>query len=271
MNGATADTPAHSEALLADAVAIVTGGAQGIGRAIVEALLAAGAAVAFLDVDAELGERTAAELGTGAAAQKLTFIPCDITVEAQVQAAVAEVFERRGAVDVLVNNAGVGAYFDAAEMSGDQWDSVFAVDLKGAWICAKHVLPAMRDAGSGSIVNIASIHARLTHRGMFPYAAAKSGVIGMTRSLALDEGPNGIRVNAVSPGYTRTQLIEEYFEHQADPDAAERAVLDVHPLGRIADPSDIADAVVFLASRKSAFITGTELAVDGGLSAKFAS
>jgi NAD(P)-dependent dehydrogenase (short-subunit alcohol dehydrogenase family) len=127
----------------------------------------------------------------------------------------------------------------------------------------------MRRAGRGSIVNIASLHARMTTRGMFPYAAAKSGVLGLTRSLALDEGPHGIRVNAVSPGYVRTQLVQEYFEQQDDPERVERDVLGVHPMGRIATPAEIADVVAFVASDEASFMTGADVAVDGGLGAKF--
>jgi NAD(P)-dependent dehydrogenase (short-subunit alcohol dehydrogenase family) len=256
---------------LAGQVAVVTGGAQGIGRAIVEKLADEGAHVTFLDRDVEAGERSVAELAPMFESRPPRFAACDITVSEEIERAMAAVFEAHETVDVLVNNAGVGAYFDAAEMSEEEWDSVFAVDLKGVWLCSRYALPAMRRAGSGSIVNVASIHARLTHAGMFPYAAAKTGVIGLTRSLALDEGPNGIRVNAVSPGYTRTQLVEEYFSHQPDPEEAERKVLDVHPLGRIGTPMEIANVVAFLGSGEAGFLTGAEIAVDGGLSAKFAS
>jgi NAD(P)-dependent dehydrogenase (short-subunit alcohol dehydrogenase family) len=251
-------------------VAIVTGGAQGIGKATVEKLCSEGAHVAFLDRERAAGETTAAQLAAAFPEDPPRFLLCDVTVAAEVAAAADEVLADRGVIDVLVNNAGVGAYFDAAEMTEEQWDSVFAVDLKGVWLCARSVLPAMRAARSGSIVNVASIHARMTARGMFPYAAAKTGVLGLTRSLALDEGPNGIRVNAVSPGYTRTQLMEEYFSHQPDPPAAERAVLGVHPLERIATTEDVANVIAFVASKEAAFVTGAEISVDGGLSAKFA-
>jgi NAD(P)-dependent dehydrogenase (short-subunit alcohol dehydrogenase family) len=256
---------------LAGEVALVTGGAQGIGEAIVAKLAREGARVAFLDRDRDRGETTARAFADAFPDAPPRFLPCDITVAGEVEAAVAAVLDEHGTIDVLVNNAGVGAYFDAAEMTEEQWDSVFAVDLKGVWLTTRYVLPAMRAAGSGSIVNVASIHARMTTEGMFPYAAAKTGVIGLTRSLALDEGPRGIRVNAVSPGYTRTQLVEEYFGHQPDPVAAERAVLEVHPLERIATTEDVANVVAFVASREAAFVTGAEIAVDGGLSAKFAS
>ncbi len=229
---------------------LVTGGAQGIGRAIVERALAYGAKVAFLDIE---------EADIAGA----RFVHGDITDEDSVREAFAS------PVDVLVNNAGRNAYFDAETMTTDEWDQVFAVDLKGAWLCAKHAIPGMKAAGSGAIVNIASMHARLTTAGMFPYAAAKSGVVGLTRSLALDLAPHGIRVNAVSPGYTRTAIVDDYFKRSGDP-GLEQSVLDVHPLKRIAEPTEIAEVVCFLASDAASFVTGADWAVDGGLGARFA-
>jgi NAD(P)-dependent dehydrogenase (short-subunit alcohol dehydrogenase family) len=249
-------------------VAVITGGAQGIGRAIVEKFLVEGARVSFLDRDEALGAATARELGGGGPAA--AFLRADITREDQVERALGEVVRRAGGLDILVNNAGVNAYFDATAMTEAQWDAVFAVDLKGAWLCAKHALPAMKRAGGGCIVNIASIHASLTISGMFPYAAAKSGLVGLTRSLALDYAPANIRVNAVLPGWTRTRLVEEWFLKQPDPAAAERSVLAVHPLGRLSTPMEVANLVAFVASDEASAITGAALAVDGGLGARFA-
>jgi NAD(P)-dependent dehydrogenase (short-subunit alcohol dehydrogenase family) len=231
---------------------LVTGGAQGIGRAVVEASLRYGAQVAFLDV------RRSEVPGA-------RFVRADITSEEEVRAA----FEAVGPVDVLVNNAGRNTYFDAETMTGAEWDEVLAVDLKGAWLCAKYAIPPMKAAGRGSIVNIASIHARLTAAGMFPYAAAKSGLVGLTRSLALDLGPYGVRVNAVSPGYTRTAIVEDYFQRSGDR-SLEGRVLDAHPMRRIAEPREIAEVVCFLASDAASYVTGADWAVDGGLGARFA-
>jgi len=252
---------------LADKIAVVTGGAQGIGRAIVEKLAQEGARVSFLDRDQAAGAATARELG---GAGSVTFTRADVTREGEVAAALAQVVRRHGGLDVLVNNAGVNAYFDAAEMTEAEWDAVFAVDLKGAWLCCKHALPAMKRAGAGSIVNIASIHATLTMAGMFPYAAAKAGLVGLTRSLALEAAPAHIRVNAVLPGWTRTRLVEEWFRMQPDPAETERRVLAVHPLGRLSTPMEVANLVAFVASDEASAITGAALAVDGGLSARFA-
>jgi NAD(P)-dependent dehydrogenase (short-subunit alcohol dehydrogenase family) len=253
---------------LEDKVAIVTGGARGIGRAIVEKCALEGARVTFLDLDCEAAAGMVEELA--ARGLRPVFVDADVTVELHVANAVEQVLEREGRVDVLVNNAGVNAYNDAAAMTEPEWDKVFAVDLKGAWLCAKQVLPAMRRAGRGSIVNISSIHATLTIAGMFPYAAAKSALVGLTRSLALDEAPRGIRVNAVLPGWTRTRLVEEWFSLQPDPAAAEASVLRVHPLRRIATPMEVANLVAFVASDEASAITGASLAVDCGLGVQFA-
>ena len=254
--------------LLEDKVTIVTGGAQGIGRAVVEACAREGARVTILDRDAAGGAAVIREIG--ATGGRVTFLAADVTKEADVESACAAVLAREGAIDILVNNAGVNAYFDAAAMTEAQWDSVFAVDLKGAWLCTKHVLPAMKTRRRGSIVNIASIHATLTISGMFPYAAAKSGLVGLTRSLALDYAPLGIRVNAVSPGWTRTRLVEEWFALQPDPADAEASVMRAHPMRRIATPAEVADVVVFVASDRASAMTGSAVSVDCGLGIQFA-
>jgi NAD(P)-dependent dehydrogenase (short-subunit alcohol dehydrogenase family) len=249
-------------------IAIVTGGARGIGRAIVERFAAEGAQVTFCDLDGAGGEATVRALA--ASGPHVAFVPADITREADVGRLVTDVVRRCGGVDVLINNAGINAYFDAAAMTEAEWDSVFAVDLKGAWLCAKHVLSHMRQRRGGSIVNISSIHAQLTMAGMFPYAAAKSGLVGLTRSLALDCARDNIRVNAVLPGWTRTRLVEEWFAMQPDPAAAEQRILDVHPGGRIATPDEIASVVAFVASDDASAMTGASVAVDCGLGVRFA-
>lgn len=242
--------------------AIVTGGARGIGRAIVDVAIREGATVVFFDIEREAAEASAAESGAA-------FRYVDVTDEGQLQAAVQAIENELGRVDVVVNNAGKNAYYDPVEMTQEQWDDVFSVDLKAAWMLCKHVLPGMKERRSGSIVNIASIHAHLTTVGMFPYAAAKSGVVGMTRSMALDLGPYDVRVNAVCPGWTRTHLVQEWMSLQDDPNV-EQGVLDAHPLRRIATPDEIAEVVCFLASDAASFVTGADWMVDGGLSARFA-
>jgi NAD(P)-dependent dehydrogenase (short-subunit alcohol dehydrogenase family) len=253
---------------LAGKVVVVTGAGRGIGRATADTCAREGARVVLVDVDRASADDAARAIGV--AGGQAEAIAGDVTSEADVARIMRGVASRAGRIDVLVNNAGVNAYFDAAAMTEAQWDQVFAVDLKGAWLCAKHVLPAMTAQRAGSIVNIASIHATLTIAGMFPYAAAKSGLVGLTRSLALDYAPLGIRVNAVSPGWTRTHLVEEWFARQTDPAAAEASVMRVHPMRRIATPEEVANVVAFVASDEAAAMTGASIAVDCGLGIQFA-
>lgn len=248
-------------------VVLVTGAARGIGKAVAEVAAGQGAAVGLVDVD-PAGQAVAS--GLQAAGRQAVFAQADITSEAAVERAVTDVAGRLGAVSVLVNNAGRNAYHDPVAMTVSDWNEVFDVDLKGAWLMARAVLPGMIASQRGSIVNVASIHASLTIAGLFPYAAAKSGLVGLTRSLALDVARHGIRVNAVSPGFVRTWLVEEWLTTCEDPVAAEKKMLESQPLGRIGNPEDIAEVICFLACPAAAFVTGAEWAVDGGLGARFA-
>jgi NAD(P)-dependent dehydrogenase (short-subunit alcohol dehydrogenase family) len=253
------------EPSLAGEVAVVTGGSRGIGRAIVEIFLEHGASVAFCARDDEAGRGTEAQL---APSGRAAFQAADVSSEAQVAGHVEMCVERFGPPSILVNNAGVNANYDAVEMSEEEWDGFFAVDLKAAWLGAKHVLPHMKRAGRGSIVNVSSIHGFTTLEGFFPYAAAKSGLVGLTRSLALDYGPHGIRVNVVAPGFIRTRLVQESIDRSEDRDAAERKMVAGVALGRIGAPEEVARTVRFLASDEASYITGASLLVDGGLTAR---
>jgi NAD(P)-dependent dehydrogenase (short-subunit alcohol dehydrogenase family) len=252
-------------ASLRDRVALVTGGGQGIGAATAEVLADADARVAVLDVDAERAGAVVARLPSEALA-----VEGDVADEASVAAALGRVRERLGPVAIVVNNAGVNTYFRPGEMSVEEWERAFAVDLRGAWLCVKHALGDLRAATGASVVNVASIHATMTSPGMFPYAAAKAGLVGMTRNLALDLGPDGIRVNAVSPGFTRTRLVEEWLDRRPDPAAARAAVVGAHAIGRMVEPHEVGRLIAFLASDDAAAITGTEIHIDGGHSARFA-
>jgi NAD(P)-dependent dehydrogenase (short-subunit alcohol dehydrogenase family) len=248
-------------------VAFVTGGAHGIGRACVERLHLARAAVVFCDIEPDAGRDVAEALsGEG---PPVEFIEADVTVEDQMAGGTARTVERFGSLDIVVANAGIDRPFDAATMTEAEWDAFLGIDLKSVWLSVKHALPYMRARRRGAIVTIASIHAFVTSTGKFPYAAAKSGVVGLTRSLALDEGKHGIRANAVCPGYTRTRMLMRGVESSDDPDAVEAEMRAIHPLGRIAEPIEIANVVAFLASDEASFVTGASILVDGGLSAKF--
>lgn len=244
---------------------VVTGGSRGIGAAIVEKSLAEGATVSIIDVEEETGRAFVAGL---AQRDRVFFARGDIRVADEIAAFHGAAVKAFGPVTGLVNNAGRNSNADPLTMSEAEWDAVFAVDLKSAWLCAKVVLPGMIAARKGAIVNIASVHADHTFVGYFPYAAAKSGLVGFTRSLALEMGPHQIRVNALSPGWTETLLVAEYFKSQP-PDTRQK-VLDVHPMGRIARPAEIANCAVFLLSDEASFVTGANWRVDGGMGARFA-
>ncbi|MGH9270131.1 MAG: SDR family NAD(P)-dependent oxidoreductase [Ilumatobacteraceae bacterium] len=244
-------------------VALVTGGARGIGRATVERFVAEGAAVMFCDVDADVGARTAAEIGP-----QCRFQRCDVGVEDQVAELVASCAGELGPITILVNNAGVNANFDSTRMTSEEWDTFFAVDLKAAWLTAKYVVPGMSAARRGSIVNVASMHSFMSLPGFFPYGAAKAGLVGLTRNMALDYGPDGIRVNAVCPGFTRTRLTQDSIDRNADPAAAEAAMIRGVALGRIGEPHELAAVIAFLASDEASYVSGVALLVDGGLTAR---
>jgi len=250
---------------LTDEIVLITGAARGIGRAIAAKAVEEGAAVGLLDVLAdELAATTENLRKTGA---RVFSAVGDITDETSVRRVVDQVVAELGPVTILVNNAGKNSYADATTMTVEEWDSVFDVDLKGAWLMARAVLPGMIESRQGSIVNIASIHSHLTTAGMFPYAAAKSGLVGMTRSLALDVAPHNIRVNAVSPGFIATEGLEQFFETMP---GAREAALQVHPLGRIGTPEEVAEVVCFLASQAATFVTAANWSIDGGLTARYA-
>jgi NAD(P)-dependent dehydrogenase (short-subunit alcohol dehydrogenase family) len=248
-------------------VALVTGAARGIGLATAARLAAEGARVLTCDVDAEEGETAVAHLAS-TTSTAIVFRPCDVRDEAAIADLVAWCATELGHPSVLVNNAGVNLTFDSTTMTSQQWDDAFAVDLKAAWLTAKHVVPGMRAAGRGAIVNVASIHAVATLEGFFPYAAAKAGLVGLTRNMALDYGPWGVRVNAVCPGFTRTRLVQESIDRHSDPEAAEAAMTGGVALRRIAEPDEIAAAIAFLASDDASYVTGASLVVDGGLTAR---
>ena len=246
---------------LAGKSVLVTGAARGIGAAIAEAVVDAGGSIALLDID-PAGADTAARLSGH-------FFQCDVRSLEEVERAVAASQDALGGLDGLVNNAGVNAYFDAVAMTEADWDSVFAVDLKAAWMLVKAALPELIER-RGAIVNISSIQARLTLHGFFPYAAAKAGLEGLTRSLALDYASAGVRVNAVAPGYTQTHLVQEWLGLQDDPEATLASVLQNIPLGRMAEPREIGNVVAFLLSDDASAITGATIAVDCGTGARFA-
>ncbi|MEM7737858.1 MAG: SDR family NAD(P)-dependent oxidoreductase [Deinococcota bacterium] len=248
-------------------VALVTGAAKGIGQGIARQLALQGAAVVVADIDAETGQLATAELQELGA--KASFIETDISLEEQIIAAVNHAKTHYGGLDILVNNAGINLSYDATTMISQEWDAAMSIDLKGAWLCAKYAIPEMRARGQGAIINIASVHATMTTYNVFPYAAAKAGLVGLTKSLALDWGKHNIRAVAVSPGWVLSDVVQKSFaEHK---NGLQQEVVEASiPAKFIAVPDDIGHLVAFLASDNARYITGTEIVIDGGISARFA-
>jgi len=248
--------------------AIVTGAAKGIGWGIAKVFLEEGAKVALVDWDKETGEASTAAFRE--AGGEAIFIECDVSNEEQVKAMVAKAVEALHGLDILVNNAGVGIYTPVLETSSEDWDHCLAVNLKGGFLCSKYAIPHMQKAGKGAIVNISSVHSHATVNGVAPYAASKGGLTALTRNMAIDYGPT-IRVNAIAPGWVLTPLIQGIFDSQDDSAEQQRLVEERQVMKRIGRPEDIGYAAAFLASDESAFITGTQLFVDGGLTAQLES
>ena len=244
---------------------LVTGGGRGIGSAIVKKCLLEGANVSFIDLEGEEARSLLNKLNQD---NKLLFVEGNVCSVEDLKRWCDASRKKFGAITGLVNNAGRNSYADPVTMTEQQWEDVFDVDLKAAWLTAREVLPDMIANKKGSIVNIASVHANMTYPSMFPYAAAKSGLVGLTRSMALEVGAHQVRVNALSPGYTETFLVKEFFERN-DPSLREK-VLDVHPMHRMAKPSEIANCVAFLLSTEASFVTGANWIADGGLTSRFA-
>ena len=248
--------------------AFVTGAGQGIGRGIAEQLAANGASVTIAEINEETGRSSADEMCQ--AGHQAQFVKVDIRSEDDIKAGIASHMERFGMLDIVVNNAGQNQHFDASQMSVEEWERSMSLNLRGAWLCCKHALPIMAERGGGVIINIASVHATMTAYNFFPYNVAKSGILGLTRSIALDWGHHNIRAVAVSPGWVRTQPAIDFLEQADDPAAEEERVKALHPLRRIGEPADIGQLVAFLASDEASYITGTEIVIDGGITARHA-
>jgi NAD(P)-dependent dehydrogenase (short-subunit alcohol dehydrogenase family) len=258
----SAGTPTESS--LAGQIAVVTGGAQGIGRAIAERFQQAGARVCILDCDNVAGEAAASELTAADPAHAVTFHRIDLEQLAAIPVAAGQIKSLYGQVDILVNNAGVELDTDFQEMTAALWDKILAINLRAPFLLTQALGPLFPATG-GAVINISSIHATHAFANSTAYACSKAGLVALTRNLALELAPRHIRVNAICPGYIDTRLWEEYMRQSPDAEALAANTVALHPLGRRGVPTDIANAALFLAADASAFITGTCLVVDGGL------
>lgn len=250
--------------LLAGDTAIVTGAASGIGRAIAARFADEDANVVIADTDEESGTDAEAELTDRGG--DVTFVPTDVSDATQVDALVKTTVEEFGGLDVLVNNAG-GSFGDGKlhEIDESVWERNLAVNLKGPFLCSKAALPAMIESGGGRMVHTSSVNA-LTGIGLTSYSSAKSGMFALSRVIATQYGCHGIRSNVVCPGTIQTETRREEMDRKNAP-KIEDEWLDQYPVGRLGRLADVANAVLYLSSPMSSFVTGTELVVDGGLTA----
>jgi NAD(P)-dependent dehydrogenase (short-subunit alcohol dehydrogenase family) len=243
----------------------VTGGSAGIGEAIVVEGAKQGAKVSFVDIDEAKGlalvERLTKE------GQQVQFAKADVSKFETFKVGYDKLVSSFGPVTIAVSNAGRNSYADPVEYKDEEWESFFALDLKSSWYLAKLCLPEMRKAKYGSIVNISSIHGRMSRPNFFPYSAAKGGIVGLSRNLALDEGKSGIRVNSVSPGYTLTPLLKSYMELYPE---EKTQGLAVQPMKRFGTPEEVANVVTFVLSKDASYINGADLMIDGALHSRYA-
>lgn len=244
-------------------VVAVTGGALGIGRATCEILAARGAAVAILDRDEDAGNAASIEIeqqgGTA------IFHAVDVADYSQVELALQATETAFGSLHSLVVSAGIQRYGTALSTSTAQWEEVLAVNLGGAWNAARAALPMIIRAGGGTIVNVSSVQALASQQNVLAYTVSKHGLLGLTRSMAMDFAKDNIRVNAVCPGTVDTPMLKAAAALDPDPRSVYEACKAMHPLGRIAQPSEIAEVVAFLLHEHSSFVTGAVWTVDGGL------
>lgn len=242
---------------LIDQVAVVTGAARGIGKMIAMELAAHGANIVVSDVIEEDGVKTAQEIE--ATGRKAIFVKADVSKADQAEKLINDAIEKMGRIDILVNNAGITRDNLIMRMSQDEWDSVIAVNLTGAYNCIRSATHSFMKQRSGIIINIASVVGQMGNAGQANYAASKAGIIGLTKAVAKELAARNIRVNAVAPGFIQTAMTDKL------PEKAREMLVGAIPLKRLGQPEDVAKAVAFLSRSESAYITGQVINVDGGM------
>ena len=252
-------TCAHGR--LDNKIAVITGGTSGIGKATAKLFAREGASVAVVGRSEEKGNAIVKEIISSGG--KAIFVKCDVSKEEDAKNMADQVIKEFGQIDILYNNAGVVEFGAAHETEEKSWDKMLDINLKGVYLCSKYAIPHMQKQKKGSIINTASVAGIVGFPGIAAYCASKGGVHILTKNMALDYAPDGIRVNDICPGVIETPMTIDAFGEEGVSDQAE-----VHPLGRVGTPEDIAYAALFLASDESSFVTGTSLIVDGGFTAK---
>ena len=252
----------NEKGILAGKVALITGGASGIGRATALLFAHEGAAVSVVDLD-QVGGRAVAHEIVNEGGQAI-FVPCDVSQAADCQRAVQQTVEEFGGLDILFNNAGIIRRASVLETSEEEWDQVMAINVKSIFLLSKYAIPVMAQAGSGVIINTASGWGLVGGRKAAAYCASKGAVILLTKAMTLDHGAQNIRVNCICPGDTDTPMLRHEARQLGESDERFLAEAAQRPLQRIGQPEDIAQAALYLASDASSFVTGTTLVVDGG-------
>lgn len=254
---------------LKDKVSIVTGSGKGLGKAIAEGFAKQGARVIVAEVDADTGRQTADELVANDA--EATFIECNVSVEDQVKEMIATVVEKYGMIDVIINNAGVNMVKPFVETEVADWDKVMSVDLRGTYLCCRYGIIEMLKTGGGSIVNISSVHSVASIPGAGVYDAAKHGMVGLSMALAQEFASRNIRVNVLSPGLVNTKIWHDILAAAPDKDECVKYWKANIPIGRPAEPEEIAAVTAFLASDEASYITGSNILADGGMASQLIS